>query len=117
MALLTAISDEDARGLIVAYPVGALESFEALAAGSVNSNFAVRTAGPGGRRLFLRLYEEQDRAGAEAETAMVERLAAAGVPTRAAGAPQRRRPRLGGPGQAGGPLSVARRGRPVPARG
>jgi homoserine kinase type II len=81
MALLTAISDEDARGLLGAYAAGPLESFEALAAGSVNSNFSVRTAGAGGRQLFLRLYEEQDRAGAEAETAMVERLAATGVPS------------------------------------
>jgi homoserine kinase type II len=81
MALLTAISDEDARRLLGAYQVGPLESFEALTAGSVNSNFSVRTGGPGARQLFLRLYEEQDRAGAEAETAMVERLGAAGVPT------------------------------------
>ena len=80
MALLTAISDEDARGLLGAYPVGPLQSFEPLAAGSVNSNFSVQTGGPGARQLFLRLYEEQDRAGAEAETAMVERLGTAGVP-------------------------------------
>jgi homoserine kinase type II len=81
MALLTAISDEDADGLLAAYAVGPLESLEALAAGSVNSNFSVRTAGPEGRRLFLRVYEERDRSGAEAETAMVERLSAAGVPS------------------------------------
>jgi homoserine kinase type II len=31
--------------------------------------------------LFLRVYEERDRRGAVAETAMVERLASAGVPT------------------------------------
>src|SRR5579859_5562606 len=80
MPLLTAISDEEARRLLGAYPVGPLVSFEALAAGSVNSNFSVQTGGPRGRQLFLRLYEEQDRAGAEAETAMVERLGAAGVP-------------------------------------
>jgi homoserine kinase type II len=80
MALLTAITDEDARRLLRAYPVGPLESFVALAAGSVNSNFSVQTGGPRARQLFLRLYEEQDRAGAEAETAMVERLGVAGVP-------------------------------------
>ncbi len=80
MALLTAITEEDARGLLAAYAVGRLETLDPLAAGSVNSNFSVQTAGPEGRRLFLRLYEERDRAGAEAETAMVERLAAAGVP-------------------------------------
>ena len=80
MALLTAISQEDARRLLGAYPVGPLESFEALAAGSVNSNFSVQTGGHAPRQLFLRLYEEQDRAGAEAETAMLERLGGAGVP-------------------------------------
>ncbi len=88
MALLTAITDEDARGLLAAYTLGPLGSLEALAAGSVNSNFSVRTAGTEARQLFLRLYEEQDRAGAEAETGMVERLGAEGVPC---AAPLRRR--------------------------
>jgi homoserine kinase type II len=80
MALLTAITEEDARGLLAAYAVGTLETLEPLAAGSVNSNFSVRTAGSEGRQLFLRLYEERDRSGADAEAAMVERLAGAGVP-------------------------------------
>jgi homoserine kinase type II len=44
----------------------------------VNSNFALLA---GGRRTFLRLYEEQGFAGAERETAMLERIAAQGVPT------------------------------------
>jgi homoserine kinase type II len=35
----------------------------------------------GGRRVFLRLYEERDLDGAGRETAMLERLAGAGVPT------------------------------------
>jgi homoserine kinase type II len=81
MALLTAITDEDARELLAAYDEGALETLEPLAAGSVNSNFSVRTAGPDGKRLFLRVYEERDREGAATETAMVERLARAGVPS------------------------------------
>ncbi len=88
MALLTAITDQDARELLAAYPEGSLETLDPLAAGSVNSNFSVQTAGSGGRRLFLRVYEERDRAGAAIETAMVERLAAAGVPS---AAPVRRR--------------------------
>jgi homoserine kinase type II len=83
MALLTAITEADARRLLAAYAVGPLETLEPLSAGSVNSNFSVQTAGQGARRLFLRLYEERDRAGAEAETAMVERLAGAGVPSAA----------------------------------
>jgi homoserine kinase type II len=78
MALLTAITDEDARALLASYGLGPLEALEPLAAGSVNSNFALQA---GGTRLFLRVYEERDRPGAEAETEMVERLATAGVPT------------------------------------
>ena len=81
MAFLTAITEQDARGLLAAYAVGPLETLQPLAAGSVNSNFSVQTGGAGGRRLFLRIYEERDRAGAEGETAMVERLDAAGVPS------------------------------------
>jgi homoserine kinase type II len=52
--------------------------FQSVEGGSVNSNFSfVRDA----RRWFLRIYEEQDAAGAEAERAMVTALASAGVPT------------------------------------
>src|SRR5580700_8836297 len=78
MALLTAITEDDARALLALHGRGPLEALQPLLAGSVNSNFALRA---GGERFFLRLYEEQDAAGARAEAAMVERLAAAGVPS------------------------------------
>jgi len=52
--------------------------FQSVEAGSVNSNFSFNRDG---RRWFLRIYEEQDAAGAEAERAMVATLASAGVPT------------------------------------
>jgi homoserine kinase type II len=52
--------------------------FQAVDGGSVNSNFSFMRDG---RRWFLRIYEEQDAAGAEAERAMVSILASAGVPT------------------------------------
>jgi homoserine kinase type II len=78
MAVLTPISRDDAVELTEAYGLGSLESVDGIAAGSVNSNFAIRA---GGRRVFLRLYEEQELAGAVRETAMLERLAALGVPT------------------------------------
>jgi homoserine kinase type II len=52
--------------------------FQAVEGGSVNSNFSFERDG---RRWFLRIYEEQDAAGAEAERAMVAALASAGVPT------------------------------------
>ncbi len=78
MAVLTAIAEGDARTLLASHGLGDLEELRGLAAGSVNSNFALRA---GGRCFFLRLYEERDRAGAERETAMVDRLSRAGVPT------------------------------------
>ena len=78
MAVLTALDDGDAQRLLDAYGLGPLRLLEGIAGGSVNSNFSLALERG---KLFLRLYEEQDRAGAERETAMLERLAAAGVPT------------------------------------
>jgi homoserine kinase type II len=52
---------------------------EALRAGSVNSNFRLETSS--GARYFMRVYEEQDFAGARAEVAMIRQLAELGVPT------------------------------------
>ncbi|MGO9832722.1 MAG: homoserine kinase [Polyangiaceae bacterium] len=78
MAVLTAITADDARALLDQYGVVDFQTVEGIPAGSVNSNFALQA---GGRPLFLRIYEEQDRAGAEGEAAMLERLARAGVPT------------------------------------
>jgi homoserine kinase type II len=80
MAVLTAITDDDARLLLQAYGLGPHATLAGLAAGSVNSNFAL-VLQEGARRLFLRVYEERDRDGAVRETAMVERMARAGVPT------------------------------------
>jgi homoserine kinase type II len=78
MAVLTPISLADALQLTSEYGLPAPRSFEGIAAGSVNSNFALEV---GSRRLFLRLYEEQEVSGAERETALLLRLAHAGVPT------------------------------------
>jgi homoserine kinase type II len=78
MAVLTNITEDDARSLLAAYGLGPLRGLSGIAGGSVNSNFALDC---GVKRFFLRLYEEQDLAGAEGETAMIERLAAGGVPT------------------------------------
>jgi homoserine kinase type II len=75
---LTAIDDDDARALCEAFGLPAPQGIEGIAGGSVNSNFALRT--PAGR-VFCRLYEERDLAGAQREAAMLGRLAAAGVPT------------------------------------
>ncbi len=78
MAVITAISEDDARSLLFAYGLADLRAIHGIPAGSVNSNFALDV---GGRRLFLRVYEERDANGAERETAMIARLAEAGVPT------------------------------------
>lgn len=75
MALLTALSLEDARELGRAYGV-TLDALEPLALGSVNSNF--RATARDGQKLFARLYEEQGVAGARAEVALLAALARAG---------------------------------------
>jgi homoserine kinase type II len=78
VAVLTAIDDDDARALCEAFGLPPPRRIEGIAGGSVNSNFALHTAG---ETVFCRLYEERDLAGAEREAAMLGRLAAAGVPT------------------------------------
>jgi homoserine kinase type II len=78
MAVLTSVPESDARTLVSAYGLGGYRALEGIAGGSVNSNFRLESdAGP----VFLRLYEERDLQGARGETAMLERLARAGVPT------------------------------------
>src|SRR5687768_12537700 len=52
---------------------------EALSAGSVNSNFAVRAQT--GERFFVRVYEEQGVDGAATELMVIRELAERGVPT------------------------------------
>ena len=77
MALLTALALADAKRLGRTYGVE-LESIEALSVGSVNSNF--RATARDGRKLFARLYEEQGQVGAEGELALLDGLAAEGIP-------------------------------------
>lgn len=52
---------------------------QALSAGSVNSNFAVRARS--GERFFIRVYEEQGVDGAANELMLIRELAERGVPT------------------------------------
>jgi len=77
VALLTSLPLADAARLAREFGLE-INSVEPLAAGSVNSNFALRAAD--GRRYFARLYEEQGRDGALAELQLVAALARAGVP-------------------------------------
>jgi homoserine kinase type II len=78
MAVLTSITRADAEDLLAEYDLGTLVDITGIAGGSVNSNFMLDL---GVRRVFLRVYEEQDASGAVREAAMLERLAHSGVPT------------------------------------
>lgn len=77
MARLTPLSLVDARRLGRAFGL-AIDSVEPLDAGSVNSNFRLRSAD--GATWFGRLYEEQGAAGARFEATLARALAARGVP-------------------------------------
>lgn len=77
MALLTPLTLADAARLSRGFGLE-ITAIEPLAAGSVNSNFAL--TGSDGRRYFARLYEEQGREGALAELELVTALGRAGVP-------------------------------------
>jgi homoserine kinase type II len=78
MAVHTAISEAEAAAILAGYGPQRLLGVEPVTGGSVNSNFALETSAG---RVFLRVYEEQARAGAEHETGLLERLAGRGVPT------------------------------------
>ncbi len=80
VAVLTAIDADDVAALGAAYGLPGPLVVEGIAAGSVNSNYALEA---GGTRYFLRLYEEQDRVGAAQEARLLDRLARAGVPVAA----------------------------------
>ncbi len=78
MATFTKLEAADVRALLAGYNLPELQAFSGIPAGSVNSNFEVTL---GGSRVFLRVYEEQARSGAEAETRLIAGLAARGVKT------------------------------------
>jgi homoserine kinase type II len=85
MAVLTAASFAEVRALLLHLGLGELRALTGIPAGSVNSNFALDLEG--GKRLFLRIYEEQDEDGARREASLLQDLAAAGVRTPAPLAP------------------------------
>jgi homoserine kinase type II len=78
VATFTPLTDADVRALLRGYDVGELQEYSGVPAGSVNSNFLIRT---GSGRFFLRVYEEQQASGAGVETRLLTYLAARGVPT------------------------------------
>jgi homoserine kinase type II len=79
MAILTLPTDDELASFVSAYSLGSLENARGIEAGTVNTSFALELAG--GQRYFLRIYEEQDAAGAAREAAVLAHLAAHGVPT------------------------------------
>ena len=78
MATYTHIDLDDARAIAIRFGVQAT-GLAAIAAGSVNSNYRLESAG--GKPYLARIYEEASRADAEAEGRLLHRLADAGVPT------------------------------------
>jgi homoserine kinase type II len=78
MAILTVPSDHELDALLGAYDLGEKRAAKGIEAGTVNTSYALEL---GRGRFFLRIYEEQGPAGAEAEARLLQHLAAAGVPT------------------------------------
>jgi homoserine kinase type II len=77
VATYTSVSDAALEAFLAAYGLSAT-GFGGIPEGSVNSNYWVEC---GKTRLFLRIFEEQDAEGAQAEASLLDHLAGAGVPT------------------------------------
>jgi len=78
MGSYTQLSDSEVERIARAFGIGNVASWEAIARGCVNSNFAVSAAGT---RYFLRINEGKDEADVRYESELVEALADVGVPT------------------------------------
>lgn len=77
MAIHTPLPFEDADRIVRAHGLGAAREVHGILAGSVNSNFFVAADA---RRVFVRIYEEQGVEGVEYEWALLDHLAAVGLP-------------------------------------
>jgi homoserine kinase type II len=77
MAVYTRLTPADRVAIARAHGIDGEIALEGVAAGSVNTNYWLRS---GPRAWFLRVYEEQDAAGAAWEWRLLERLRALGVP-------------------------------------
>jgi homoserine kinase type II len=90
MGVFTRLQQDEAAEIARAYALGAVHAIRGIAAGSVNSNYALDCE----RGIFfLRIYEEQDAAGASAEARLLKALESRGVRT-----PAPLSPSLGVPG-------------------
>jgi homoserine kinase type II len=82
VAVYTELSPSDAERIARAHGLGPVRAIHGVLAGSVNSNFFIDAD----RRVFARIYEEQDDDGVAYERALLEHLAALPVPRRVEGA-------------------------------
>ena len=89
VAVYTPLPLRDADRLTRAHGLGQARAVEGVLAGSVNSNFFVEAD----RRVFARIYEEQERDGVAYEWALLSHLEAAGVPVPRRDPARRDRPR------------------------
>ncbi len=78
MGVFTQLGRDEADGIARVYGLGAVREVRGIAAGSVNSNYALQCEGG---LFFLRIYEEQDATGAAAEARILSALEARGVRT------------------------------------
>ena len=78
MGVFTQLGPKMRSEIARAYGLGDVRIVRGIAAGSVNSNYALEHAGG---RVFVRIYEEQDAAGAAAEARLLAALEARGVKT------------------------------------
>lgn len=81
MAAFTKPAPEELAAFVRSVGLGKVDECRAVEAGSVNSNFSLRC---GGKRFFLRIYEEQNQEGAEREIVRIRTISSRGVPTPAA---------------------------------
>lgn len=79
MAPLTDVSRPELEAFLCRYDLGALAGYQPVEGGTVNTSFAIELAAK--NRVFLRIYEEQGRAGAEREASLLAHLAKNGVAT------------------------------------
>ncbi len=78
MGTFTLLNEVDLAAIATAFELGPVRTWRPIAAGTVNSNFAVETAAG---RHFVRINEGKPEAMVAYEASLVTALAAAGVPT------------------------------------
>jgi homoserine kinase type II len=82
VGLFTQLADRDVAELADVFELGMVLDFEPIAAGTINSNFRVKTGQGADRRLtFLRINEGKSEEDVAYEARLVEAFAAGGVPT------------------------------------